>query len=522
MKLVTTKQMKEIDNRAIKEYDISGITLMSNAAEHLAKAAMEHVSVNGCVAVFCGTGNNGGDGIGASAYLLEKGVSVRTILIGDEKKLTPDSAEMLKRLSECGGSLERYSLSADLVDYVGDCDVVIDAIFGTGLSADLHSDVLSAVTMINSSSAMIISADIPSGVHADTGRVLKDAVKADITITFSLAKPGHFVEPGCIYCGELRICDIGIPRSVIEGTISHTYAAMPDDVVLPRRRRNTHKGDYGRALIIAGSVGYTGAPALASRAASKMGAGLVSVGVPKSIYDILAIKLDEEMPFPLPNDTKGRLTANSASEILRSAKKSDVCLIGPGLGASDDITELVQSIIRISTTPIVLDADGLNAIAGNVDILSEITCPLVLTPHPGEFERLGGFSDTKIFTKDKATGKVLAENDRLQAAREFASKYGCILVLKGHRTITALPNGITYINTTGGPAMAKGGTGDVLAGMIAALIAQRIPLVHAVIKAVYIHGLAGDMCAKKLGEYSVTASDIISMLPDAVKGVKIV
>jgi len=506
MKLVTAKQMQEIDQIAIRDFGITGATLMSNAAQHLAKAAMSSIPPNGCVAVFCGTGNNGGDGIGAAACLLEKGVSVRTILIGDERNLTPDAVEMQQRLIKHGGSLERYFLSPDLVDYVSDCNVIIDAIFGTGLNADLQNDVLSAVTMINSSGALIISADIPSGIHADTGRVLKDAVKADITITFSLAKPGHFVEPGCIYCGELRVCDIGIPRSVLESTVSHTYAAMPDDVELPRRRRNTHKGDYGRALIIAGSVGYTGAPALAARAASKMGAGLVSVGVPKSIYDIMAVKLDEEMPFPLPNDSNGNLTANAASEILRSAKKSDVCLIGPGLGVSDDISELVQSVTRISATPIVLDADGLNAIAGNVDILSEATCPLILTPHPGEFERLGG-SRT---------------NDRLQAARDFAAKHGCILVLKGHRTVIALPNGITYLNTTGGPAMAKGGTGDVLAGMITALIAQRLPIVHAVIKAVYIHGLAGDMCATRFGEYSVTASDIIAMLPEAVKGVKIV
>ncbi|MCL2628226.1 MAG: NAD(P)H-hydrate dehydratase [Oscillospiraceae bacterium] len=504
MKLVTAQQMRDIDRTATEKFGISGVTLMSNAAEHLAKTAMEHITVDGCAAVFCGTGNNGGDGIGAAAYLLERGVSVRTILIGDERKLTPDAAQMHKRLVEHGGSLERYSLSADLVDYVSDCSVIIDAIFGIGLSSDLQNEVLSAVTMINSSPALIIAADIPSGVHADTGRVFKDAVKADITVTFSLAKPGHFVEPGCIYCGELLVKDIGIPRSVLDSTVSHTYATISTDVNLPRRRRNTHKGDYGRALIIAGSVGYTGAPALSARAASKMGTGLVSVGVPKTIYDILAIKLDEEMPFPLPSDNKGRLASNAASDILKRAKKSDVCLIGPGLGTSDDITELVQSLTHISETPVILDADGLNAVSSNIDTLNQITCPLILTPHPGEFERLGGKID----------------GDRLRSARDFASKYGCILVLKGHRTIIALPNGITYINTTGGPAMAKGGTGDVLAGMITALIAQRLPIVHAVIKAVYIHGLAGDMCADEFGEYSVTASDIIAMLPAAIKEIE--
>jgi len=502
MKLVTAAQIREIDREAIEEHGISGITLMSRAAEHIAKAAMEHIPPDGCAAVFCGAGNNGGDGIGAAAYLLTKGVSTRAFLVANPyDELTPDSEVMKGRLLSAGGSLELYSPSADLVDYVGECNVIIDAIYGIGLRSELHDEALSAVGIIHSSSALVIAADIPTGIEADTGTILGDAVKADITITFTLAKPGHFVEPGCIYTGELRVCDIGIPRSIVDKTVSHMYSATQGDIHLPHRKKDTHKGDYGRALILAGSVGYTGAPALSARAATKMGAGLVALGVPKSIYNILAVKLDEEMPFPLPDDNQGRLVANAASEILNRANKSEVCLIGPGLGTSDDISELVQSIVRNSTTPIVLDADGLNAIGKNRNVLREATCSLVLTPHPGEFVRLGGSF----------------AGDRLKSACDFAQEYDCILVLKGHRTIIALPNGIAYVNTTGGPAMAKGGTGDVLAGMITALIAQKLPIVHAVAAAVYIHGLSGDMCAAELGEYCVSASDIIDMLPRAIK-----
>jgi len=502
MKLVTAAQIREIDREAIEEHGIPGTTLMLKAAEHLAKAAMEHIPPDGCVAIFCGSGNNGGDGIGAAAYLIAKGVSTRVFLVANlYDELTPDAEEMKKKLLSVGGSLEHFSPSADLVDYVGECSVIIDAIYGTGLNADLHDEALSAVSVIHSSSALVIAADIPSGIQADTGTILGDAVKADITITFTLAKPGHFVEPGCIYTGELRVCDIGIPRSITDKTISHMYSATQKDIHLPQRKKDTHKGDYGRALILAGSVGYTGAPALSARAATKMGAGLVALGVPNSIYNIMAIKLDEEMPFPLPDDKQGRLIANGAGEILRRVNQSDVCLIGPGLGTSDDISEIVQSIVRNTKTPIVLDADGINAIAQNKAVLREVTCPLVLTPHPGEFVRLGGNF----------------KGNRLQAACDFAQKYDCILVLKGHSTIIALPNGIAYVNTTGGPAMAKGGTGDVLAGMITALIAQKIPIVHAVAAAVYIHGLAGDMCAAELGEYCVTATDIIDMLPKAIK-----
>jgi len=502
--------MREADRYAIEDLGIPGTTLMQNAAEHLAAAAMEYTPPTGSVVVFCGTGNNGGDGIGAAAYLVEKGVPVHVYLIGEEERLTPDSKEMKKKLNDLGNDLEPFTASQEQVDSLNACTVIIDAIFGTGLSSTLPDDALNAVSMINSTEALVISADIPSGVHADTGCILGAAVKADITITFSLAKPGHFVEPGCIHCGELRIRDIGIPNIVLDDIVSHMYAATAKDIYLPVRKRDAHKGNYGRTLIIAGSVGYTGAPALSAQSATKMGAGLVFLGVPKSIYDIMAVKLDEEMPFPLPDDKNGRLIANAASEILRRAGQCDVCLIGPGLGMSDDIAEMVQSVTRISETPIILDADGLNAIAGNVDILNQATCPLILTPHVGEFERLGGY------IAPGGTGEI---SDRLQASCDFATKYGCILVLKGHRTIIALPNGIAYVNTTGGPAMAKGGSGDVLAGMIAALIAQKFPIVHAVATAVYLHGLSGEMCADEYGEYSVTATDIIDMLPLALRTV---
>ena len=494
--------MREMDSYVIEDLGIPGATLMENAAGHIAAAVLELLPPGSPAAVFCGTGNNGGDGIGAAARLMESGVRVRVFLIGDVEKLTFDSKVMLRRLEGLGGALERFVPSGEIENYINGCGAIIDAMFGTGLNTDLRGDALSAVRAINAARARVVAADIPSGVHADTGAILGNAVRADVTVTFSMAKPGHFIEPGCTRCGKVRVRDIGIPGDIVSNAVSHVFAVMPGDLTLPRRRPDTHKGDYGRCLIIAGSVGYTGAPAMCARAASRMGAGLVSLGVPEPIYDTMAIKLDEEMPFPLPADGHGRLAANAASEILRRAGGSDVCVIGPGLGKSPEISELVQSVIRISDTPIILDADGLNAIAENPDILNQATCPLILTPHPGEFKRLGG---------------DLSSGDRLRAARVFAQEYGCVLILKGHRTITALPDGNAYINTTGGPAMAKGGSGDVLAGMIAALTGQNFPINDAVLTAVYLHGLAGDLCAEEFGEYSVTAGDITAMLPRAVK-----
>jgi len=299
--------------------------------------------------------------------------------------------------------------------------------------------------------------------------------------------------------------DVVMPRESLDGAEERVFAVTLEDVRLPDRQPDTHKGDYGRLLIIAGSVGYTGAPALAARAASRTGAGLVFLGVPNPVYNIMAAKLDEEMPFPLPADNFGRLGANAAGEILRRAADCDALLIGPGLGTSKELSELVMSIIRIVKAQIILDADGINAIAGNADVLDKAGRPVILTPHMGEYNRLAGDIGT----------------DRLNSSRGFATKYRCVLVLKGHRTITALPDGRAYINTTGGPAMAKGGSGDVLAGMIAAFAAQKFSAKDAAAAAVFIHGLAGDMCSAGLGEYSVTASDIITMLPTAMKRVAV-
>ena len=505
MKLSSSARMREIDRYVIEDLGVPGTTLMANAAGHIAAAAMVRLALGGRAAIFCGTGNNGGDGIGAAACLIEKGVPVRVFLVGDENKLTPDSKAMVERLTGLGGALERFCESDEIKSYINDCDVIIDAMFGIGLNSDLRGDALAAANMINESGSFVIAADIPSGVQADTGAILGAAVRADLTVTFSMAKPGHFIEPGCIRRGELDIRDIGIPRDIINAEISEVFTVMPEDIHLPRRALDSHKGDHGRCLIIAGSVGYTGAPALCARAASRMGAGLVFLGVPEPIYNIMAVKLDEEMPFCLPGDGCGRLAAGATGEILRRADECDVCLIGPGLGRSPEMTELVSTVIRTAKLQIVLDADGVNAIAGNTGILREAARPPVLTPHMGEFLRIGG---------DMSSG------DRLCAARDFAQAHGCVLVLKGHKTITAMPDGMAYINTTGGPAMAKGGSGDVLAGMIAALVGQKLPIKDAAIAAVCIHGMAGDMCAAEYGEYSAIASDIIAMLPKATKRVR--
>jgi hydroxyethylthiazole kinase-like uncharacterized protein yjeF len=503
MKLSHSAQMREMDKYTIDVLHVPSILLMTNAAGHVVQAALELLPKGGCAAVFCGSGNNGGDGVGAAVVLKRQGIPVRVFLTGKREKITPDTAEMVRRFESCGGVLEDFNAnSPEIREYVQECDVIIDAMFGIGLNANIRGTGLQAVHMINDSPAKVISADIASGVEADTGRVMGDAVYADVTVTFSMAMPGHFVEPGCVRCGALRVVDIGIPRDLQDSAQTQNYAVTGDEIRLPKRRPDTHKGDYGRNLILAGSVGFTGAPVLAARAASRAGAGLVCLGVPEKIYTIAAIKCDEVMPFPLPCDDAGRLSLAALDEIISRLEKCDVCLIGPGLGRSEMLDTLVAAVIRRAKVPVILDADGINAISGNIDVLDEAGCPLILTPHAGEFARLG---------------YDLSDGDRIGVARRFACRHQCILVLKGHRTITAFPDGTAYVNTTGGPGLAKGGSGDILAGMITALIGQKFPVKDAVLSAVYLHGKAGDTCARSLGEYGMTASDVIETLPQIMQ-----
>ncbi|UOO37383.1 NAD(P)H-hydrate dehydratase [Oscillospiraceae bacterium CM] len=503
MKLCTAAQMREMDHIAIDRLGVPSTLLMTNASRAVAEAAMALLGEAGTAAVFCGSGNNGGDGVAAAVALIKHGCTVRVFLTGNRSKMTPDTVEMVRRLEEAGGVLEDFDDAPDVGVYVARCGVIIDAMFGIGLNTPLRGASLDAVRLINSAAARVVSADIPSGVEADTGRILGVAVRADVTVTFTYPKPGQYIEPGCTVCGDVRVVPIGIPDELVQALETDCHTVANGDISLPRRRPDTHKGDYGRDLIIAGSVGFTGAPVLAARAASAMGAGLVFLGVPEDVYTIAAVKCVEEMVFPLPAQN-GQLATSAEGPILDRLKSCDVCLLGPGLGRSEAISELVTAVIRRSAVPLVLDADGINALSANIDVLDEARCPVILTPHDGEYLRLGG---------------DLSDGDRLTSARSFATDHNCILVLKGHRTIIALPDGTAYINTTGGPSMAKGGSGDVLSGMIAALIGQKFPLKDAVLAAVFLHGQSGDRCAARFGEYAVTASDLIGMLPDVTKAV---
>ena len=503
MKLTNSKAMRDADERAIHVLGIPSTLLMTNAARELAAAALELMGKNKSAVIFCGSGNNGGDGIGAAVYLLRRGAEIRCFLAGERAKMTEDSAEMERRLLELGGSLEDFNPEdAQIRRLTNEAGAVIDALFGIGLNSELRGKALAAVKIINESKAPVVSADIASGVEADTGRILGEAVRANITVAFSMPKIGHLVEPGCTCCGELRVADIGIPAEILRVAETDIFALGAEDISLPQRPKISHKGDYGKLLVVGGSVGYTGAPVLCAKAAARSGAGLVSVGVPSSIYGITAGRLLEPMPFPLADDGNGRLSLNALPVLTEKLSSSDACVIGCGLSRSEDLTELVRTIVLNSPKQLVIDADGLFALGDDPQIIKSAQKAPILTPHEGEFARLGG----------------VLTGDRVSDARNFALSRECVLVLKGHRTICAFPDGEVYIIMAGNPGMAKGGSGDVLAGIIGALLGQLSPK-KAVLTACAIHAMAGNLAAECFGEYSLLPTDIIEAISEITKSI---
>ena len=495
MRLSLAQAMRQADHIAIHERGIPSTLLMRRAAEYVAEEAFALCGAGGRAAVFCGSGNNGGDGVAAAHLLSMHACNVRVFLCAERDKLTPDTAEMLRCWEEAGGTPEAFDeTSEEQRHFVLNCDVIIDALFGIGLSRPVAGKAAAAIARMNESKAPVVAADIASGVDADTGAILGCAVKANVTVTFSLAKPGHFAEPGCTCCGRLRVVDIGIPEDILADAVCGVQAIVPEEVSLPKRHPLTHKGDYGKVLIMGGCVGYTGAPTLCAKAAVRSGAGLVWLGVPEEIYPIAAVKNDEAMPFPL----------DGWEAVEQRLENSTVCAVGPGLGQSEGAVKLVgkllEKLAESREKKLVLDADALYALSRDMDVLKQRQGTTVLTPHEGEFARLGG----------------VIGHDRIGAARAFAKEFGCILVLKGHRTLAAFPDGEVYIATVGNPGMAKGGSGDVLTGILTAMLGQ-FETKKAVITALHLHGAAGDLAAEQLGEYAMTATDLLEKLPEITK-----
>ncbi len=515
MYLVTAEEMRAFDAAAIDEYGIPGVVLMENAGRttfHILKTRLGGDVRDLRVSVVSGPGNNGGDGYVIARYLINHGAEVQTFLLSPRQKVAGDALvnlQVLERMSSHVYEVEDEESFKQAVRRWRQSDLIVDAILGTGLNSEVRSPYREAILEINRVDGMRLAVDLPSGLDANTGRILGCAVQADLTATYGFKKLGMAIYPGVECCGKVEVVDISIPLHAIEKNPPRAWLYdKPDAVEFWRLRSDAqaHKGIFGHLLVVGGSPGKTGAPALAARAASRMGAGLVTVGIPASLNPIVETKLTEEMTEPLPESVLGYLGDAAIDRVLALSEGKRCIVIGPGLSTAEGISEMIEKVLATYQRRVVIDADGLNVLARNLDVLRQTKARVVLTPHPGEMARL--------------TGKTVREvqQDRIGAARTLATDYGIWVILKGAQTLTASPDGRIIVNTTGTPWMASGGQGDVLSGVLGGLLVQGIPPEEALPFGVYLHGLAADNIVKRMGPEPITATDVIDELPGTLSG----
>jgi NAD(P)H-hydrate epimerase len=494
--LPDAREQRALDEWAIGQRGIPGIELMERAGTGLAELTGELAPV-GRIAVVCGKGNNGGDGLVAARVLRERGRGVDVLLLGDPGELRGDAAANLERLP--GAPPVPFSAEGLL-----GAAAIIDAILGTGFSGEPREPVAGAIGTVNlvgAGGAVVVACDVPSGVDASTGVVAGAAVYARATATFNAGKPGLWIAPGKAHCGEVRVIDIGIPAG---GPADPAVGLISERVIdrIPLRGRESTKFAAGSVLVCGGSRGLTGAPCLASESAMRAGAGYVTAFVPESLNLIFETRLLEVMTAPLPDDD-GALEAGGVSQVVERASRADAFVLGPGLGRSDGALEFARTAAREVKLPVVLDADGLNAHAGSLGSLAAREAPTVLTPHAGELARL-------LRTDSASVGAR-----RLESVRRAASEAHAIVVLKGDDTLVASPDGRVAVSRGGASTLATAGTGDVLSGVIGAYLAKRMDPFEAACAGVLVHARAGQLTAREIGPEGVIASDVIAALPRA-------
>ena len=511
MYIVTASQMQELDRRTIRETGVPGNVLMERAGNGVVSTLekVEGSLHDRTVSIFCGKGNNGGDGFVVARLLRQKRCKVHVCLLAKPQDLNGDAKTMYQRYIKLGNTAEVLTCPSQekIQKILGQSDLVVDALLGTGISSTVKDEYAATINTINASGLLTIAVDIPSGIQTDTGAILGTAIRAKFTITFGYPKLGLFLGPAIDHVGEIHQVAIGIPDEHIENMPISTTLITANEIkrILPDRKPSSHKGTYGHTGIIAGSLGKTGAAALAALAALRVGTGLATIATPQSVNASLESKTLEAMTLPMPETSEKTLSLSALPLLQTFAQTHQALGLGPGLTTHPETMEMLQALISKIQRPCVIDADALNALAGKTDILRNCHSIPVLTPHPGEMARL--------------IGNVSAQHinaHRLTVAQEFAQQYACILVLKGARTIVAEPDGQAAICPTGNPGMATAGMGDVLTGMIAGLLAQGIPPGLAAKAGVFLHGLAGDLGMHELGQASLMASDVLDFIPQAI------
>ncbi|WP_083258680.1 NAD(P)H-hydrate dehydratase [Cellulosilyticum sp. I15G10I2] len=504
---MTPKQIQQIDEEAISQYQIPGILLMEHAAYHLFRHIKEKYK-KGSILIVCGPGNNGGDGFALARQIKIWGNwPMKVLMLAGQDQLQADGKTYYRICQHIG--VEMIQVSADNIEIVYKeimaAEIIVDALFGTGLSRKVSGAYADVITHINRSSAYIMSVDIPSGIDGTTGQIQEAAVKADITISFSAAKLGLYIYPAIDYIGELKIVDIGIPQAILENIETPYYTIQKEEMkkLLPHRYTRSNKATYGKVLVIGGQRGMSGAVALTSMAALKAGAGIVTAAVPRAIHDIMENKLTEIMTIAL-QDQDGHIAAEARGQIQALIEKYDVIAIGPGIGRSEAIKAILL-VVLASDKPCIVDADALYFLGELIEVVETRKAETIITPHPGEMARL-----TNLTVQD------ILDNPHT-VTMQYAVKNHVISLLKIERTVVADPKGNIYININGNSGMAKGGSGDLLTGIIAGLLAQKLEAKHAARLGVYLHARAGDIMKALKTEYTLLPSDLYQGMDEAFK-----
>ena len=504
MKAYFAEQMRSVDRAAEEKGGILSIVLMENAAAACMKELEKIPDIHKkSVAVFCGKGNNGGDGFALARRLYNAGIDVSVFLVcgtdfsGDAKI----NYDIIRKMDV---NIDVISDTENLKYIIRAFDITVDAIFGTGIHGTVRGIAYDVIDEINKNAKYVLSVDVPSGINSDSGEICGVCVKADKTVTFAAYKVGMLMFPAADFTGETIVADISIPQYITDDIPGITVIDKDFvNSVIPKRRNNSHKGDYGKLLIIAGSRGMTGAAYMAAESAMRSGCGLVTLGICESLNGVLEEKTTEVMTLPLP-DTDGHLSQKAAEALADKINSYDAALIGPGLGRSDDIKAVVRRVLEVSKVTVIIDADAINAVCADKSVLSKCSCNLIFTPHSAEMSRLCGMDIPYI------------EKNRLSVSKEFAEEYGAAVILKGHHTIVTGSDLTQYINITGNAGLAKGGSGDVLAGITAAFAARGMDEASAAAAAVYVHGLAADIAVSGRSMDWLSAGDVIECIPKAL------
>lgn len=511
MKVVSVEEMRSIDREAIKNLGIPGVVLMDNAAQGVIASIDDYYDFEDIhkATVVCGKGNNGGDGFVVTRYLLDRDIATDVFIVGKTSDIKGDAKinfDVVKGLGIKPKTIRDRKGLKPIRKSLSTSDIIVDAIFGTGFSGQIRGIAAEVVKEINDSNAGVVAVDAPSGIDCNKGAVMGRVVKAQITATMGLPKIGQFLYPARHYIGELYVVDIGFPEQVVH-KIDPPGTVVDDQIAtrfIPWRAPNLHKGAFGKVLMVAGSTGMTGAAVMAATSALRAGCGLVYLAIPEHLNHILESKCTETITIPVPQTENGSISMDAYHTIMDRAFGVDVMAVGPGMSQHPETQDLIRKLIEKTNIPVVIDADGINAIEGNTDLLKKRKQPTIVTPHPGEMSRL----------IDISAGDIVS--NKINICCKYAKKWGIILVLKGAPTVIAKQDGTFWVNPYLNSGLATGGSGDVLTGLVTGFLAQKTTPAGAAVGGVFIHSQAGEIVREHMGEYSMIASDLIDAIPQAI------